>query len=91
MGQPQRSPLIVPMLMLPPLFLLIPPLNSYANADAGAEAPITNTSVTYDPRSLIINGQRKLVISAAIHYPRSVPAVSSCTLSLSLSPLTQPD
>lgn len=33
-------------------------------------------SVTYDRRSLIINGKRKLLISASIHYPRSVPAVS---------------
>ncbi|MCD9641017.1 Beta-galactosidase 10 [Datura stramonium] len=32
-------------------------------------------SVTYDRRSLIINGQRKLLISASIHYPRSVPAM----------------
>lgn len=32
-------------------------------------------NVTYDHRSIIINGQRKLLISAAIHYPRSVPAV----------------
>ncbi|XP_059304171.1 beta-galactosidase 10 isoform X1 [Lycium ferocissimum] len=34
-----------------------------------------NGSVTYDRRSLIINGQRKLLISASIHYPRSVPAM----------------
>ncbi|KAJ4715205.1 Beta-galactosidase [Melia azedarach] len=32
-------------------------------------------NVTYDSRSLIIDGQRKLFISAAIHYPRSVPAM----------------
>ncbi|WJX34747.1 Beta-galactosidase 10 [Trifolium repens] len=32
-------------------------------------------NVTYDGRSLIINGQRKLLISASIHYPRSVPAM----------------
>ncbi|KVH91256.1 D-galactoside/L-rhamnose binding SUEL lectin domain-containing protein [Cynara cardunculus var. scolymus] len=32
-------------------------------------------NVTYDSRSLIINGERKLLISAAIHYPRSVPAM----------------
>ncbi|KAL6223244.1 hypothetical protein ACLB2K_006632 [Fragaria x ananassa] len=32
-------------------------------------------NVSYDRRSLIINGQRKLLISAAIHYPRSVPAM----------------
>ncbi|CAH9088466.1 unnamed protein product [Cuscuta europaea] len=51
----------------------------------GAAEYITNTStpsinsknysVTYDRRSLIINGQRKLLISASIHYPRSVPAM----------------
>ncbi|XP_071716629.1 beta-galactosidase 10-like [Rutidosis leptorrhynchoides] len=32
-------------------------------------------NVTYDKRSLIIDGERKLLISAAIHYPRSVPAM----------------
>ncbi|KAL8210305.1 hypothetical protein R6Q57_007037 [Mikania cordata] len=32
-------------------------------------------NLTYDSRSLIIDGQRKLLISAAIHYPRSVPAM----------------
>ncbi|KAK6923726.1 Glycoside hydrolase 35, catalytic domain, partial [Dillenia turbinata] len=32
-------------------------------------------NVTYDSRSLIIDGKRKLFISAAIHYPRSVPAM----------------
>lgn len=34
-------------------------------------------NVTYDHRSLIIDGQRKLLISASIHYPRSVPGVST--------------
>jgi len=33
-------------------------------------------NVSYDGRSLIIDGQRKLLISASIHYPRSVPAVT---------------
>uniref|UniRef100_A0A1D1Y0M8 Beta-galactosidase n=3 Tax=Anthurium amnicola TaxID=1678845 RepID=A0A1D1Y0M8_9ARAE len=32
-------------------------------------------NVTYDSRSLVIDGQRKLLISASIHYPRSVPAM----------------
>ncbi|GMN33171.1 hypothetical protein TIFTF001_004011 [Ficus carica] len=32
-------------------------------------------NVTYDRRSLFVGGQRKLLISAAIHYPRSVPAM----------------
>ncbi|KAL3621849.1 Beta-galactosidase 3 [Castilleja foliolosa] len=30
-------------------------------------------SVTYDKRSLIINGQRRILISGSIHYPRSTP------------------
>ncbi|XP_017985007.1 PREDICTED: beta-galactosidase 6 isoform X1 [Theobroma cacao] len=29
--------------------------------------------VTYDGRSLIINGQRKILFSGSIHYPRSTP------------------
>ncbi|OMP01194.1 hypothetical protein COLO4_12094 [Corchorus olitorius] len=32
-------------------------------------------NVTYDARSLIIDGQHKLLISASIHYPRSVPGM----------------
>eukprot|EP01018_Ginkgo_biloba_P019618 Gb_41532 [translate_table: standard] len=32
-------------------------------------------NVTYDHKSLIIDGQRKLLISASIHYPRSVPGM----------------
>jgi len=39
-------------------------------------------NVSYDSRSLIIDGQRKLLISTAIHYPRSVPAVSLSSISL---------
>jgi hypothetical protein len=31
--------------------------------------------VTYDHRSLIISGRRRLIISTSIHYPRSVPEV----------------
>ncbi|KAI5080533.1 hypothetical protein GOP47_0003716 [Adiantum capillus-veneris] len=30
-------------------------------------------SVTYDERAIVIDGQRKLLISASIHYPRSTP------------------
>ncbi|XP_051136583.1 beta-galactosidase 10 [Andrographis paniculata] len=32
-------------------------------------------NVSYDTRSLLFDGHRKLLISAAIHYPRSVPAM----------------
>ena len=31
--------------------------------------------ITYDGRSLIINGKRELIVSGAIHYPRSTPAM----------------
>lgn len=31
--------------------------------------------VTYDGRSLIIEGQRRLLFSGSIHYPRSTPQV----------------
>ncbi|XP_076933472.1 beta-galactosidase 3-like [Bidens hawaiensis] len=30
-------------------------------------------SVTYDSKSVIINGQRRILISGSIHYPRSTP------------------
>ncbi|KAK4265543.1 hypothetical protein QN277_026580 [Acacia crassicarpa] len=32
-----------------------------------------SASVTYDHKSLIINGQRRILFSGAIHYPRSTP------------------
>ncbi|KAF8027468.1 hypothetical protein BT93_E0389 [Corymbia citriodora subsp. variegata] len=38
-------------------------------------ASCSAANVTYDHRSLIIDGQRKLFISASIHYPRSVPGM----------------
>lgn len=41
-------------------------------------------NVTYDHRSLLIDGRRKLFLSASIHYPRSVPAVSHHSSSLSV-------
>lgn len=31
--------------------------------------------VTYDGRSLIIDGQRKILFSGSVHYPRSTPQV----------------
>lgn len=31
--------------------------------------------VTYDGRSLIINGHRNILFSGSIHYPRSTPQV----------------
>lgn len=51
-------------------------MSSLLAAVDAANITINGNIVTYDRRSLIINGQRKLLISASIHYPRSVPAVS---------------
>ena len=30
-------------------------------------------SVSYDHKAIIVNGQRKILISGSIHYPRSTP------------------
>lgn len=38
-------------------------------------AVVCGGNVTYDGRSLIINGERKLLFSGSIHYPRSTPEV----------------
>lgn len=32
-------------------------------------------SVTYDHKAIMINGQRRILISGSIHYPRSTPEV----------------
>lgn len=42
----------------------------------------TALNVTYDSTSLLFDGQRKLVISGAIHYPRSTPEVYFHNLNL---------
>ncbi|KAL6317789.1 hypothetical protein AAG906_030543 [Vitis piasezkii] len=40
---------------------------------SAAVASVCGGEVTYDGRSLIINGQRKILFSGSIHYPRSTP------------------
>jgi hypothetical protein len=35
--------------------------------------PMTKNTISYDSKSFIINGKRELLISGAIHYPRSTP------------------
>lgn len=32
-------------------------------------------SVSYDNRAIVVNGQRRILISGSIHYPRSTPEV----------------
>jgi len=39
--------------------------------------------VAYDSRALKLDGERKLIISGSIHYPRSTPEVCISTLKLS--------
>lgn len=36
---------------------------------------LIHCNVTYDKKSLLINGQRRILISGSIHYPRSTPEV----------------
>ncbi|KAJ4700718.1 Beta-galactosidase [Melia azedarach] len=43
----------------------------------GSRSSNGNQNVTYDGRSLIINGQHKILFSGSIHYPRSTPQMWS--------------
>ena len=36
-----------------------------------------SASVTYDRKAVVVNGQRRILLSGSIHYPRSVPEVLS--------------
>lgn len=38
---------------------------------------VIQCSVTYDKKAIIINGQRRILLSGSVHYPRSTPDV--CT------------
>ncbi|EYU31167.1 hypothetical protein ABFS82_08G239400 [Erythranthe guttata] len=37
------------------------------------ECGVVQSRITYDRKALIINGQRRILISGSIHYPRSTP------------------
>uniref|UniRef100_A0A1D1ZA64 beta-galactosidase n=1 Tax=Anthurium amnicola TaxID=1678845 RepID=A0A1D1ZA64_9ARAE len=39
----------------------------------GLLLPVAHCGVTYDRKALVINGQRRILFSGAIHYPRSTP------------------
>lgn len=41
-------------------------------------------NVSYDHRALVVDGNRRILISAGIHYPRATPEVSLYSLLLSL-------
>jgi hypothetical protein len=36
---------------------------------------LIHCTVTYDKKAIIIDGQRRILISGSIHYPRSTPDV----------------
>ncbi|GJM98125.1 hypothetical protein PR202_ga15102 [Eleusine coracana subsp. coracana] len=38
-----------------------------------AFSPAANGAVSYDHRAVVINGQRRILMSGSIHYPRSTP------------------
>lgn len=46
-----------------------------------ATGTVRGGNVTYDGRSLIINGQHKILFSGSIHYPRSTPDMWSSLIS----------
>lgn len=39
------------------------------------EISYVKASVSYDHKAVIVNGQRRILISGSIHYPRSTPEV----------------
>ncbi|KVI10712.1 Galactose-binding domain-like protein, partial [Cynara cardunculus var. scolymus] len=47
---------------------------------------LTQCSVIYDKKSLIINGQRRLLFSGSIHYPRSTPDKAGMYMHLRIGP-----
>lgn len=46
----------------------------------GSWVSVGTASVSYDKHSFIINGQRKILLSGSIHYPRSTPEVYFCPM-----------
>ncbi|CAN6216503.1 unnamed protein product [Urochloa humidicola] len=52
--------------------LLLPLLAAAAVILIGS-APAANAAVSYDHKAVVINGQRRVLISGSIHYPRSTP------------------
>ena len=49
-------------------------------AAAAAVGGVGGTKVAYNDRALVIDGERRIIISGSIHYPRSTPEVCPCVL-----------
>ncbi|KAI4330101.1 hypothetical protein MLD38_028408 [Melastoma candidum] len=54
-------------------WLLLPAVVSSIVVALLSAASIGGGEVTYDGRSLVVDGQRKMLFSGSIHYPRSTP------------------
>ncbi|KAG8633151.1 hypothetical protein MANES_18G079900v8 [Manihot esculenta] len=66
MGLLQEHHRMVPMVFYSVLAIIIISIQGQAEA-------VGENNVTYDGRSLIINGQHRILFSGSIHYPRSTP------------------
>jgi hypothetical protein len=49
-------------------------------------AAAASAAVTYDRKAVVVNGQRRILMSGSIHYPRSVPEVRAAFLLVFLLP-----
>jgi hypothetical protein len=47
---------------------------------AAVAAAAVEDAVTYDKKAVVINGERKILFSGSIHYPRSTPEVTAFLL-----------
>ena len=50
-------------------------------AAAATVGGVASTKVAYNDRALVIDGERRIIISGSIHYPRSTPEVCTCASS----------
>lgn len=43
---------------------------------------VVHCAVTYDKKAVLVDGQRRILFSGSIHYPRSTPEVCSSSNSI---------
>ena len=53
-------------------------------------AAAVECAVTYDKKAVLIDGQRRILFSGSIHYPRSTPDVTAFFKISSFFPLSSP-
>jgi hypothetical protein len=56
---------------------------------AVAAVGVSGTKVAYNDRALVIDGERRIIISGSIHYPRSTPEVRTRARSVNLQIVVQ--